>query len=104
MAGSMHLGGLAPILLCCSSEDVWCFFQARRRRREASSKALQATFDRIQLYAHGARLSAWDEATRQALQRHLVRGLGAEAVDQLLLYQQVNLQGCPPALRCCSSI
>lgn len=74
--------------------------QARRRRREACSKALQATFERLQLYAHGARLSTWDEATQQALQRHLVRGLGAEAVDQLLHYQQVrNLRNSPPAIR-----
>ena len=64
--------------------------QARRRRKEALAKALQATFERLQLYAHGARFGAWDEATQQALQRHLVRGLGAEAVDQLLRYQQVR--------------
>ncbi len=76
----------------CSLLVMLCLFllQARRRRKEALAKALQATFERLQLYAHGARFGAWDEATQQALQRHLVRGLGAEAVDQLLLYQQVR--------------
>ncbi len=66
------------------------FAQARRRRREALAKALQATFERLQLYAHGTRCGAWDKATQQALQRHLVRNLGADAVDQLLLHQQVD--------------
>ena len=70
---------------------VFGIVQARRRRREAIAKVLQATFERLQLYAHGARFGAWDESTQQALQRHLVRGLGSEAVDQLLLYQQVRI-------------
>ena len=67
-----------------------CDLQARRRRKEALAKALQATLERLQLYAHGARFGAWDEPTQQALQRHLMRGLGADAVDQLLLYQQAG--------------
>ena len=90
MAGRMH-DNFALMSQCCAHQNMRCCFQARRRRREACSKALQATFERLQLYAHGARLGAWDETTQQALQRHLVRGLGAEAVDQLLLYQQVSL-------------
>ena len=79
-------------------DDVSGLFQARRRRKEALAKALQATFERLQLYAHGARYGAWDEATQQALQRHLVRGLGAEAVDQLLRYQQVRGRICCAAV------
>ena len=70
---------------------VFGIVQARRNRRDALAKVLQATFERLQLYAHGARFGAWDESTQQALQRHLVRGLGSEAVDQLLLYQQVGV-------------
>lgn len=85
--------------------------QARRRRREALGKALLATFERLQLYAHGARSGAWDEATQQALQRHLARGLGAEAVDQLLLYQQASplqpapqAKTSPPVSTCCQRL
>ena len=75
-------------------DAVLYLLQARRRRKEALARALQATYERLQLYAHGARSGAWDEPTQQALQRHLVRGLGAEAVDQLLLYQQVRHATC----------
>lgn len=41
---------------------------------------------RLQLYGHGAELFALDEAAAPTLQRHLVRGVGAECADALLRY------------------
>lgn len=41
---------------------------------------------RLQLYSHGAELFADDEAAAAVLQRHLLRGVGAECVDALLRY------------------
>ena len=67
------------------------YAQARRRRREALLRSLQAAHERLWLHAKGAAECAApeDDGTRQALQRHLLRGTGAEAVDLLLLYQEV---------------
>ena len=52
-------------------------------------KGLQETFERLQLYTDGIKSFAEDEATAQILHKHLLRGLGAETVDFLLLYQEV---------------
>ncbi len=51
-------------------------------------KSLQETFERLQLYANGIKPFAEDEATAQILHRHLLKGLGTEAVDFLLTYQE----------------
>ncbi len=52
-------------------------------------KGLQETFERLQLYTDGIKPFAADEATAQILHKHLLKGLGAETVDFLLLYQEV---------------
>ncbi len=63
--------------------------QARRRRREAAGKALEAAWERLQLLAAGVGpAAAGDEAAETALARHLVRGEGEAAADALLRYQQ----------------
>lgn len=41
---------------------------------------------RLQLYGHGTELFTKDEASLAVLQRHLLRGAGAECVDALLRY------------------
>jgi hypothetical protein len=64
--------------------------QARRRRKEALLKGLQEAYERLQLYAHGISALCLSEATAQILHRHLLRGPGTQAVDILLLYQDVR--------------
>lgn len=51
-------------------------------------KSLQETFEQLQLFANGIKPFAEDEVTAQILSRHLLKGLGTEAVDFLLLYQE----------------
>ena len=64
--------------------------QARRRRRDALLKGLQEAHARLQMYARGAASCAsGDVVATAALQRHLLRGPGGDAVDLLLLYQEV---------------
>lgn len=70
--------------------------QARRRRREAMVKGLQETFERLQLYTDGIKPFAEDEATAQILHKHLLKGVGAESVDFLLLYQEVRCDASQP--------
>lgn len=53
-------------------------------------KGLQEAFERLQLYSRGISAAAQDEATTQILQKHLIKGLGMEAVDTLLQYQDVR--------------
>ncbi|KAL4425678.1 hypothetical protein ABPG75_009694 [Micractinium tetrahymenae] len=60
--------------------------EKRRRLREAAAAALDAAYERLQLYAHGAELFASDEAASATLQRHLLRGAAAECADALLRY------------------
>ncbi|BDA42327.1 E3 UFM1-protein ligase 1 homolog [Coccomyxa sp. Obi] len=64
--------------------------EARRRRREAMVKGLQESFERLQLYTDGIKAFDEDEATAQILHKHLLKGLGAESVDFLLLYQEAE--------------
>ncbi len=66
--------------------------QARRRRRDAAAKALEAAWERLQLLADGiGPAAAGDEAAEAALARHLVRGEGEAAADALLRYQQARI-------------
>jgi len=66
--------------------------QARRRRRDAAAKALEAAWERLQLLAAGVGpAAAGDEAAEAALARHLVRGEGEAAADALLRYQQARI-------------
>lgn len=67
--------------------------QARRRRRETLLKSLQETFERLQLYTNGIKPFANNEAAAQILNKHLLKGVGIEVVDFLLLYQEVSRVG-----------
>jgi hypothetical protein len=71
------------------THNLYVFAKARRRRRDAAAVALESAYQRLQLYARGAELLASDAAALAAVERHLVRGLGADAVDLLLRHQQV---------------
>lgn len=67
--------------------------EARRRAREAAGVALRDAFTRLQLLAHGAEAVAGDDTDLAGiLQKHLLRGAGAEAVDALLRFHETDLQ------------
>ncbi|GBF94592.1 hypothetical protein Rsub_06707 [Raphidocelis subcapitata] len=64
--------------------------EARRKSKDAAARALEEAFVRLQLYAHGCEGAADDEALQQALARHAARTTGAECVDALLRWCQLE--------------
>lgn len=84
------LAELRPAVVAEYERALHAIFTAgaekRRRLRDAAAAALDAAHERLQLHSHGAELFAGDEATLAVLQRHLLRGVGAECADALLRY------------------
>ena len=68
-------------LLCC--------LQARRRKRDELAKAADESYQRLQLYAHGAESVQDDEGTFTALQKHIQRSIGHAVLDLVLRFIEV---------------
>ena len=67
--------------------------QGRRRRREELAAALDGAWRHLQVLGRGAKAlsEATDTATGNVVSRHLLRTLGAAALDSLILYEAVRL-------------
>ena len=66
--------------------------QARRKKRDAISKAVDEAGLRFQLYASGAEFVKEDESTHSAIKRHLLRSVGQKIADLLLRCHEVRTQ------------
>jgi hypothetical protein len=104
LASELRRGALAEYSAALAAVFV-AGAERRRRQRDAIARALEESMQRLALFARGAEAFAEDEATAAVLQRHVVRGAGAEALDLVLRYQvqkrQASLCGARRDGHCC---